>query len=90
MLSPFLFTHDCAAMHASNSIIKFANDTTVVGLITNNNEIAYRVRGHSECGVRKTSSHSTSTKTMEMIVDFRTQQREHPLFHINGTVVEKV
>ena len=23
-----LFTHDCVAMHASNSIIKFADDTT--------------------------------------------------------------
>ena len=42
-LSPFLyslFTHDCMAMHASNSIIKFADDTTVVGLITNNNKTA--------------------------------------------------
>ena len=37
-----LFTHDCVAMHASNSIIKFANDTTVVGLTTNNNETAFR------------------------------------------------
>jgi hypothetical protein len=33
-----LFTHDCVAMHTSNSIIKFADDTTVVGLITNNDE----------------------------------------------------
>ena len=33
---------DCVATHASNSIIKFADDTTVVGLITNNNETAYR------------------------------------------------
>ena len=30
------------AMHASNSIIMYADDTTVVGLITNNDEIAYR------------------------------------------------
>ena len=37
-----LFTHDCVAMHASNSIIKFADDTTVVGLITNNDDMAYR------------------------------------------------
>jgi hypothetical protein len=40
-LSPLLyslFTHDCMAKHASNSIIKFADDTTVVCLITNNNE----------------------------------------------------
>ena len=45
MLSPLLyslFTHDCVAMHASNSIIKIADDTTVVGLITNNDETAYR------------------------------------------------
>jgi hypothetical protein len=28
-------------MHTSNSIIKFADDTTVVGLITNNDETAY-------------------------------------------------
>jgi hypothetical protein len=45
VLSPLLyslFTHDCVAPHASNSIIKFADDTTVVGLITNNDETAYR------------------------------------------------
>jgi hypothetical protein len=29
-------------MPASNSIIKFADDTTVVGLIANNGETAYR------------------------------------------------
>jgi hypothetical protein len=45
MLSPLmysLFTHDCVAMHASNSIIKFADPTTIVGLIINNDETAYR------------------------------------------------
>ncbi|KAK3553859.1 hypothetical protein QTP70_012695 [Hemibagrus guttatus] len=39
MLSPLLFTlltHDCAAMHSSNHILKFADDTTVVGLISKN------------------------------------------------------
>ena len=43
ILSPLLyslFTHDCVALPASNSIIKFADDTTVVGLITNNDEMA--------------------------------------------------
>jgi hypothetical protein len=29
------------AMLASNSIIKFADDTTVIGLISNNDETAY-------------------------------------------------
>ena len=44
VLSPLLyslFTHDCVDMHTSNSI-KFADDTTVVDLITNNDETAYR------------------------------------------------
>jgi hypothetical protein len=40
MLSPLLyslFTHDSTARHDSNTIIKFADDRTVVGLITDNN-----------------------------------------------------
>ena len=37
-----LFTHDCVAKHDSNTIIKFVDDTTVVGLITNNNKTIYR------------------------------------------------
>ncbi|KAK3572187.1 hypothetical protein QTP86_024858 [Hemibagrus guttatus] len=35
VLSPLLFTlliHDCAAMHSSNHIVKFADDTTVPGV----------------------------------------------------------
>ena len=45
VLSPllyFLFTHDCVAKHDSNTIIKFADDMAVVGLITNDDETAYR------------------------------------------------
>ena len=33
-----LFTHDCVAAHDSNTIIKFADDTTVVGLTTDSDE----------------------------------------------------
>jgi hypothetical protein len=35
-----LFTHNCMAKHNSNTIIKFADDTTVVGLITDIDETA--------------------------------------------------
>jgi hypothetical protein len=45
MLSPLLyslFTVDCVAKHDFNTIVKFADDTAVVGLITNNNETAFR------------------------------------------------
>ena len=37
-----LFTHYCVATHVSNSIIKFSNHATVVGLITNDDETAYK------------------------------------------------
>ncbi|KAK3523565.1 hypothetical protein QTP70_002474 [Hemibagrus guttatus] len=41
MLSPLLFTlltPDCVAMRSSNHITKFADDTTVVGLISKTDE----------------------------------------------------
>ena len=44
VLSPLLyslFTHDCMAKHDYNTNT-FADDTTVVGLITDNDETAYR------------------------------------------------
>ena len=37
-----LFIHDCMIRHNSNTIIKIADDTAVVGLITNNDETTYR------------------------------------------------
>uniref|UniRef100_A0A8C7T6I6 Reverse transcriptase domain-containing protein n=1 Tax=Oncorhynchus mykiss TaxID=8022 RepID=A0A8C7T6I6_ONCMY len=94
VLSPLmysLFTHDCVAMHASNSIITFAEDTTVVGLITNNDETAYREEVRV-LGVwcQENNLSLNVNKTKEMIVDFRKQQREHPLIHIEGIAVEKV
>ena len=45
VLSPLLysmFTYDCMAAHDSNTIIKFADNIMVVGLITDDNETAYR------------------------------------------------
>ncbi|KAK0151128.1 hypothetical protein N1851_007701 [Merluccius polli] len=44
VLSPLLYniyTHDCIASNSSTSIIKFADDTVVLGLITNNNKQDY-------------------------------------------------
>lgn len=44
VLSPLLFTlmtHDCCARFATNHIRKFADDTTVVGLIKDNDDTAY-------------------------------------------------
>ncbi len=44
VLSPLLYslyTDDCVSSHRSTSIIKFADDTVVLGLISNNDETAY-------------------------------------------------
>ncbi len=44
VLSPLLYslyTHDCVSSHSSTSIIKFADDTVVLGLISNNDKTAY-------------------------------------------------
>jgi hypothetical protein len=56
------------ARHDSNTIIKFADDTTVVGLITDNDETAYReeVRDLSEwCQNNNLSLNVTETKEKE-------------------------
>ena len=75
-----LFNHDCVAMHDSNSIIKFADNTTVVGLITKNDETAYREEVRA-LGVwcQGNNLSLNINKTKEMIVDFRKQQREQTL-----------
>ncbi len=44
VLSPLLYslyTHNCVSSHSSTSIVKFADDTVVLGLINNNDETAY-------------------------------------------------
>ena len=75
-------------MHAADSIIRFADDTTVVGLITNNDKTAYREEVRA-LGVWCQENNLTLNvnKTKEMIVDFRKQHREHPPIHIDERVV---
>ena len=78
------------AMHASNSIIKFADDTAVVGLLTNNEEeTAYKeeVRVLGEWCQENNFSRNIN-KTKELIVDFRKQQWAHSPIHIDGKAVE--
>ncbi len=87
VLSPLLYslyTHDCTATHSSNVIIKFADDTTVKGLITDNNETAYREKVSTLtkwCQVNDLSLNIDKTK--ELVVDYRRQSREHTPITIN-------
>ncbi|KAI3362340.1 hypothetical protein L3Q82_012239, partial [Scortum barcoo] len=92
--------HDCVATHSPNTIIKFADDTTVIGhgLLTGDDDTAYReeVTGQSPDilvpGQQPPSQHQQNKgQTKELIVDFRRRQREeHAPLSIDRTTVERV
>ncbi len=95
VLSPLLYslyTHDCVSSHSSTSIVKFADDTVVLGLISNNDETAYLdevERLTSWCQNNCLSLNVSKTK--ELIVDFRKKQRlPYTPLKISGTPVERV
>ncbi|KAK3574170.1 hypothetical protein QTP86_003834 [Hemibagrus guttatus] len=92
VLSPLLFTlltHKCTAIHSSNHIIKFADYTTVVGLISKNDESAYREEVQSLTAWCKANNLSLNVeKTKEMVVDFQRAQSDHSPLNINGSNVE--
>ncbi|KAI4891375.1 hypothetical protein NFI96_006357 [Prochilodus magdalenae] len=75
VLSPLLFTlltYDCSPIHPGCHIVKFADDTAVVGCITNSDESGYRQEvEHLEGWCRKNNLCINVKKTKEMIVDFR-------------------
>ncbi len=94
VLSPLLYslyTHDCTATHSSNVIVKFADDTTVIGLITDNDETAY-IEEVSTLTKWCQENHLSLNidKTKELVVDFRRQSRVHTSITINKTPVERV
>ncbi len=95
VLSPLLFTlltHDCTAKFSSNHIIKFADDTTVVGLISNNDEMHYReeVAQLAERCVANNLSLNVE-KTKEVVMDFRRRNStDHPPLTIDSSTVERV
>ncbi len=87
-----LYTHDCVSSHSSTSIIKFADDTVVLGLISNNDETANLdevERLTSWCQDNCLSLNVIKTK--ELIVDFRKrQQRPYTPLMTSGTPVKRV
>ncbi len=84
-----LYTHDCTATHSSNIIVKFA--TKVVGLITDNDEMAYREEVSTLTKWCQENHLSLNIdKTKELVVDFRRQSRVHTPISIDKTPVERV
>ncbi len=94
VLSPLLFTlltHDCTPSHNSNRFIKFADDTTVVGLISNRDETNYRSEVSRLAGWCSDNNLSLNVeKTKEIVVDFRRVHTQHAPLTINGATVERV
>lgn len=71
-------------------IIKCADDTTVVGLI-HNNEAAYREEVELVAGwCTKNNLCLNIIKTKELIVDFRRHNTNHMPIYIDGSAVERV
>ncbi len=89
VLSPLLYSlyiHDCTATHSSNVIVKFADDTTVIGLITDNDETAYREEVSTLTKWCQENHLSLNIdKTKELVVDYRRQSREHTHHHRQDT-----
>ena len=94
VLSPLLYclyTYDCSPVHKNNTIVKFADDTTVVGLISRGDEAAYREEVQKLTTWCSDNNLTLNTaKTKEIIMDFR-RNRSDPLpLYINGECVERV
>ncbi|KAI4888759.1 hypothetical protein NFI96_007105 [Prochilodus magdalenae] len=94
VLSPILytlFTHDCVATHPGNIILKFADDTAVIGRITGGDEAAYRKEVDSLVAwCTKNNLTLNTDKTKEMIVDMRKERRPHQPLFIRDLEVERV
>ncbi len=94
VLSPLLFTlltHDCTPSNNSNLFIKFADDKTVVGLISNRDETNYRSEVSHLAGWCSDNNLSLNVeKTKEIVVDFRSVHNQHAPLTINGATVERV
>ena len=89
VLSPFLYslyTHDCVPAHHSNVIVKFSDDTTVMGLISNGDETAYREevqRLTAWCSANNLLLNASKTK--EMIFDWSGTRGDLTPFQIDGS-----
>ena len=87
VLSPLLFTwmtHNCVPSSATNHIVKFADDTTVVGLIRDNDDMEVE---QLVDWCRENNLILNVDKTKEIIVDFRKKQSSHAPLLINNMEV---
>lgn len=85
----FPFTHDCVPASSTNAIIKFADDTTVVGLIQDSDKSAYRDEMKLADLEITNKLVLNISKTKDMIINLRKHNGEPAPLHISGVMVEK-
>ena len=94
VLSPLLFssfTNDCTAHMPNSTLIKFADDITVIGLIIDDEECDYR--SEIELLVKWCNDNNlilSVDKTKVLIVDFRKSRNSKDSIIINSSTVEQV
>ncbi len=83
-----LYTNDCTSKDPSVKLLKFADDTTVIGLIQDGDESAYRQEVKELAVWCSLNNLALNTlKTVQMIVDFRRNPPAlPPLTIMNSTV----
>lgn len=94
MLSPLLYTlytYDCTPTHHNISIVKFADNTTVVGFISGEDESAYREEVERlSAWCHDNNLRLNTSKTKELVVDFRRNKHNIQPLNIDGVCVERV
>ncbi|KAK0133677.1 hypothetical protein N1851_030812 [Merluccius polli] len=91
-----LYTHDCCSTHNNNLIVKFADNTTVVGLIPKGDEAAYREEvlklaawcseNNLALNTKKTRSSKHSTDPAPLCINGECVERAHT-FRFLGVLI---
>ena len=95
-ISPALFTlytDDCRSECDSVKVVKFADDTAILGLLDDSSESFDLFAGEIERFVswcERHSLHLNVSKTKDMVIDFRLKGNEHDAIEIAGELVERV
>ncbi|KAK9536483.1 hypothetical protein VZT92_006258 [Zoarces viviparus] len=76
-----LYTNSCTSSHQSVKLLKFADDTPLIGLISGGDESAYRWETDHlvTCWCRSNNLELNALKTVEMVVDFRKNAAPPPV-----------
>jgi hypothetical protein len=94
VLSPTLYTlytNECRSRSEKNKLIKFADDSALLGLIENDDNSEYLSEVENLTSWCSTNNLDLNVgKTKEMLCDFRKRKVTPPLIEIGGREVERV